>query len=202
VHDLTGDGLLDFVVTSDGHIGAYDNSGRKLWVRKDNIKLFSYLHHPGAIAGDMDGDGVQEVAYLTAADRLVILDGQRGLVKKRLYGLGKPVAIAIANLRGLGDRDILVQYSQTEIAALAAEDGRVLWRTDKYRGIEHSPLRQADVDGDGLDEVAGASFIDHDGSRMNSWDLGGVYESMDSLVIADVVPGLPLEAVLAEQRGD
>jgi hypothetical protein len=37
---------------------------------------------------------------------------------------------------------------------------------------------------------------------MNSWDLGGVYESMDSLVIADVVPGLPLEAVLAEQRGD
>jgi len=202
VHDLTGDGLLDFVVTSDGHIGAYDNSGRKLWVRKDNIKLFSYLHHPGAIAGDMDGDGVQEVAYLTAADRLVILDGQRGLVKKRLYGLGKPVAIAIANLRGLGDRDILVQYSQTEIAAVAAEDGWVLWRTDEYRGIEHSPLRQADVDGDGLDEVAGASFIDHDGSRMNSWDLGGVYESMDSLVIADVVPGLPLEAVLAEQRGD
>ncbi len=202
VHDLNGDGRLDFVVTSDGHIGAYDNSGRKLWVRKDDLRLFEYAHHPSAIAGDMDGDGEQEVAYLTAAYRLVIANGRTGAVEKTLDGLGKPVAVAIANLRGLGDRDILVQYSQTEVAAVAVEDGRVLWRTDEYRGIEHSPLRQADIDGDGLDEVAGASFLDHDGKRMNTWDLGGAYRNMDSMVIADIVPGLPLEAALAEQRGD
>ena len=76
-----------------------------------------------------------------------------------------------------------------------------MWETGESRGIEHSPLRQADLDGDGRDEVAGASIIDHDGTRMNEWDLGHVYRSMDSMVIADIVPGLPLEVALAEQNG-
>jgi hypothetical protein len=37
---------------------------------------------------------------------------------------------------------------------------------------------------------------------MNRWDLGGAYQNMDSIVIADIVPGYPLEVALAEQRGD
>lgn len=77
----------------------------------------------------------------------------------------------------------------------------MLWDTEEYRGIEHSPLRQADLDGDGRDEVAGATIIDHDGKKMNPWDLGDVYLNMDSFVIADIVPGGPLEIALAEQRG-
>jgi hypothetical protein len=201
-HDLNGDGLMDFVVTSQGHIGAYDNAGTRLWVRRDSIKFFPYYHHPSAIAGDMDGNGRQEVAYLTASNQVRIVDGATGAVKKTLSGLGEPVAMAIANLRGEGDRDIILQYSQTRIRAVKAEDGAQLWETDEYRGIEHSPLRQADLDGDGRDEVAGASIIDHDGTRMNRWDLGGAYQNMDSIVIADIVPGYPLEVALAEQQGD
>jgi len=201
VHDVNGDGLRDFLVTSSEHIGAYDNAGTNLWIRKGDIKLSDYYHHPSAIAGDMDGDGEQEVAYLTTANQLVILDGRTGGVEKTLPDLGAVTTVAIADLRGEGDRDAILQYSQTEIRAIRLDNGTTLWETNEYRGVEHSPLRQADLDGDGLDEVAGASIIDHDGRRMNAWDLGDVYRHMDSIVIADIVPGGPLEVALAEQRG-
>ncbi|MGC9319467.1 MAG: hypothetical protein ACP5KN_15650, partial [Armatimonadota bacterium] len=184
-----------------GHIGAYETDGTRLWVREDHITFFPYYHHPSAIAGDVDADGAEEVAYLTEAGRIRILDAASGAVERTLQVPGDPVALAIANLRGLGDCDALLQYSQTRISAVGLADGATLWETDEYRGIEHSPLRQADLDGDGLDEVAGASIIDHDGARMNEWDLGGAYRNMDSIVIADIVPGLPLEVALAEQRG-
>jgi hypothetical protein len=199
VHDLNSDGLFDFVITSDGHIGAYDSNGTKLWIRKCDIRLWDYSHHPSALAGDMDGDGAEEIAYLTS-DKIKIIDAATGTDEKTLP-CGEVKAMAIANLRGKGDRDVILQYSQTRIKAISLEDGSELWQSDEYRGIEHSPLRIADIDGDGLDEVAGASIIDHDGKRMNRWDLGKVYVSADSLVIADVVPGYPLEVVLAEQRG-
>ncbi len=192
---------MDFVVTSDGHIGAYSNAGKRLWTRKTDIRLFPYTHHPSAIAGDMDGDRKQEVAYLTESKQVTILDGATGAVKKTLTGLGDPVAMAIANLRGKGDRDIILQYSQTKLRAVKAEDGARLWEVGDYHGIEHSPLRQADLDGDGRDEVAGANIIDHDGTTMNKWDLGGIHESADSIVIGDIVPGYPIEVAIAEQRG-
>lgn len=201
VHDLNADAKLDFVVTSDGHVGAYDHSGAVLWVRECAIALWPFTHHPSAIAGDLDGDGSEEVAYGTGPRAVVILDGATGAEERPLTLPRDATAMAVANLRGLGDRDILVQYSQTHIGAIAGDTGEVLWETEEYRGIEHSPLRQADLDGDGLDEVAGASIIDHDGTRMNGWDLGDVYRGMDALAIADVVPGLPLEVILAEQNG-
>jgi hypothetical protein len=200
-HDLNGDDRLDLVVTSADHIGAYDQTGEALWVRKADIALFDYLHHPSVIAGDLDGDGRQELAHLTASGRIEVLNAATGAVEKLLSPPGAPVAIAIANLRGEGDREILLQYSATHIAALRADTGEVLWDTEAYRGIEHSPLRQADLDGDGRDEVAGATIIDHDGTKMNEWDLGDVYRNLDSIVIADIVPGHPLEVALAEQRG-
>jgi len=202
-HDLDGDGRFDLVVTGEGHIGAYTRDGKTMWVKKCPIKLVTAFgfHHPSAIAGDVDGDGRQEVAWLTTANLVEIVDGATGKPEKTLPCPGEPKAMGIANLRGKGDRDAILQYSQTKLIALSLEGGEVLWQTDEYRGIEHSPFRQADIDGDGLDEVAGAAIIDHDGRRMTPWDLGGAYRSMDSIVIADIVPGLPLEVALAEQRG-
>ncbi len=200
-HDLNGDGIFDFLVTSKGCIGAYAGDGKMLWVRKDDIKLWEYAHHPSAIAGDVDGDGEQEVGYLTSSNQIKLLDGATGTEEKTLSPGGAPIAMAIADLRGLGDHDAILQYSQTKLRAIKLDDGAVLWQTTEYRGIEHSPLRQADLDGDGKDEVAGASIIDHDGTKMNSWDLGDVYKAMDSIVIADIRPGYPLEVALAEQEG-
>lgn len=200
-HDLDGDGHMELVVTGKGRIGGYEVSGEKMWVTECEINFFDGAHHPSAVAGDLDGDGDQEVAYLDGATSIHFLDGKTGSPEKTLETPGKPYAMAIADLRGEGDRDVVLQYSQTEIAAVRADDGSVLWRTNEYRCIEHSPLRQADLDGDGRDEVAGAVIIDHDGKRMHSWDLGDAYRWMDSMVIADVVPGYPLEVCLAEQRG-
>jgi len=200
-HDLNADGRRELIVTSMGHIGAYELSGEALWVRECAVVLWDYYHHPSAIAGDLDGDGQEEIAYLATPREIVTIDGRTGRPERSTAMPRDTVAMAIANLRGEGDRDILLQYSQEQIGAVRADTGARLWETDEYRGIEHSPLRQADVDGDGKDEVAGATFIDDDGRKMNAWDLGGAYKGMDSLVIADVVPGLPLEVVLAEQRG-
>ncbi len=199
VHDLNGDGLFDFVVTSDNHIGAYDHNGNKLWVKNVNIKLWDFLHHPSAIAGDMDMDGKEEIAYLVGKE-IIIIDAATGAEEKKLP-CGKAEAMAIANLRRKGDTEVILQYSQTVIKAIRLDDGGQLWQSDEFRGIEHSPLRLADLDGDGLDEVAGTNIIDHDGRKMNSWDLQGVYLAADSIVIADIVPGYPLEVALAEQRG-
>jgi len=201
VHDLNGDGLFDFVITSQNNIVAYDHNGTKLWGISGDIKLWEYYHHPSAIAADMDGDGRQEVAYLTTANTIKIVDAKTGTAKKTLTDIGQPNAMAIANLRAKGDRDIILQYGQTSIKAIRTDSGAGLWQTDQFRGIEHSALRIADLDGDGMDEVAGTNIIDHDGTKMNTWDLGGVYKSADSIVIADILPGYPLEVAIAEQRG-
>lgn len=200
-HDLDGDGRLDFVLTGPGFVDAYAHDGSLLWLHDADIALFEFSHHPSAIAGDMDGDGAQEVAYLTSAGHVNVLDGATGGVKWALNVADAPVAMAIVNVRGLGDREVLLQYDQTRLMVVDAVTGDVIWETREYRGIEHSPARVADLDGDGLDEVAGAVIIDHDGSAMSPWDPGERYRSMDSMVIADVVPGYPLEVVLAEQLG-
>jgi hypothetical protein len=200
-HDLNGDGRMDLILTSKGHLGAYETSGGKLWVVKCDLLFFEGLHHPSAIAGDLDGDGQAEVAIFNGDHAIEIRNGLTGEIEKTLTDIGQPVAMAIANLRGLGDRDLILQDSQISIRAISADDGTQLWQNDQYRGIEHSPARQADLDGDGLDEVAGVNLVDHDGKLMHDWDLGDAYKAMDSLVIADIIPGLPLEVVLAEQRG-
>jgi hypothetical protein len=208
VHDLDGDGLLDFVISSDTNVSAYDHYGVKMWATNVGINTsgqYPGAHHPGVMAGDMDGDGEQEVGYITPAGNLRILNGVTGTEEDSQPFPGAQVAI-IANLRGLGDRDAILQYSQTELRAVRLDTYVELWQTTQYISVEHSPARQADLDGDGLDEVAGLTFIDDDGSLMNSWDLaqdrGTNVWAVDSIAIADIVPGGPLEAALAEQGGN
>jgi hypothetical protein len=201
VHDLDGDGRMDFVVASDGYVGAYSRTGQKMWVWEGNNRLFEYSHHPSVVAGNLDGGQDEEVAFLQEDHALLVLDGPTGKTKYQLRDLGKPIALGVANLRGMGDRDLVLQYDLTRLRAVQGEDGTTLWETNEYKSIEHSPFRQADLDGDGLDEIAGAALIDHDGKRMHDWVLEGRHQSMDSIVIADIEPGGPLEVALAEQRG-
>ena len=64
----------------------------------------------------------------------------------------------------------------------------------------------ADLDGDGRDEILGPILLDANGKRLGAWDLERDrrthLRSLDSLTVGDVVPGLPLEIVLAEQGGN
>ena len=218
VHELDGDGLMDFVVTGKDAISIFDHWGTLLWSKTPPINLpeqasgsgYPGRHGPGAIAGDVDGDGQAEVAYITRSGRLRIRDGKTGELENGAeatqftYPGGE--AIVIANFRGLGDRDAIVQYSQRELRAISLEDGGTLWHTTTWAGLVHSSVRVADLDGDGIDEVIGPNILDAKGQQINTWNLekdrGTSLAGFDSLAVADIVPGGPLEVALAETAPD
>jgi hypothetical protein len=219
VHEVDGDGLLDFVVTAEGSVSVHDHFGALLWVENVAIHLpdaanggtgYPGRHAPGAIAADVDGDGDAEIAFVGDDGIVRIRDGATGAPvnagAETAYTYPGAQAIAVADFRGLGDRDALVQYSQSELRAIALEDGSTLWHVTDWAGMEHSAVRVADMTGDGLDEVIGPHFLGPDGARINAWDLavdrGTVLVGLDSLAVGDVVPGFPLEIALAETAPD
>jgi hypothetical protein len=68
-------------------------------------------------------------------------------------------------------------------------------------------VRQADLDGDGRDELCGSNIIGADGKQRHDFDLPTVrpgfnWRDVDSLVIGDVIPGGSLEVAIAEQSGN
>ncbi len=218
-HDVDGDDLLDFVVTAEGSVSVHDHFGALLWIESVAIHLpdaanggtgYPGRHAPGAIAADIDGDGDAELAFVGDDGILRIRDGATGVPvnadAEAAYTFPGAQAVAVADFRGLGDRDALVQYGQSELRAIALEDASTLWHVTDWAGMEHSAVRVADMDGDGLDEVIGPNFLGPDGARTNAWDLaidrGTVLVGLDSLAVADVVPGFPLEVALAETAPD
>ena len=64
---------MDFVVTVPGHIAAYSNDGKKLWIIKTDVIVGGSSetyglpghHGPGVQAVNVDGDTAVEVIYLT-----------------------------------------------------------------------------------------------------------------------------------------
>ncbi|WP_291733697.1 hypothetical protein [Leisingera sp. F5] len=209
-HDLTGEGNMDFVITAPGHVVAYTGSGEVLWHVQDPIFLGLEehgfyppgFHAPGAIAGDMDGDGREEVAYLLSDGTLMIRDGQSGETE-RSFSFPGARALSIADFRGTGERDALLQYSQREIRAVSLEDGATLWHADDWWGVEHSIARTLDLNGDGRDEVLGPVLLDHEGRALQSAARDGTrMDAFDSLAVGDLLAEPGLEIALAEQHGN
>ncbi|MFC2076135.1 hypothetical protein ACFLT7_03535 [candidate division KSB1 bacterium] len=226
VHDLTGDGLLDYVVSqkeepweqydSPATIGAYAHDGSVLWIQSVDLKNDGNAENvglpgwsgPGIAAGDVDGDGAPELLHLDTGGRVVIRNGSDGEIKVTFKvalpkGATRWGQIQIVNLRGEGDRDLILQADPLPfnwLTAVRIDTGQILWTYNKYKGPQHGGFRACDIDGDGRDEVVGGTIIDDNGRRMNRWDYRKISGHFDSVFIYDVRPDVPgLEIVLLEE---
>jgi hypothetical protein len=211
VVDLDDDSLMDFTYRDTLKLYAYGHNGIKMWsadIEYPGLEIernYNYNHHgTNCGAADIDGDGQMEIAALNNNDEIVIYTGTTGNLEKTisLPPLGanqKAVHLAIANFRGQGDRDAVVQtcdldpelhypyysgnvryYVNRSLIAFNLENGDTLWTVNQdsnfangyyegYWGQAHGGPFCADVDGDGLDEVIGGNMIQEDGTIV---DLG------------------------------
>ncbi len=222
--DLTGDRRMDFLITVPGHITAHANDGRHLWTREMNVCVGGSSereglpghHGPGVQAGDIDGNGNSEVLFLTKERELVVLNGADGLELWRAAppwpdGAERWEHAVIANFRGKGDHDLLLQATNRDgyrvghyLSAHAISDlrqGRYepLWRRDDFLTCAHNGARVADINGDGRDEVLGGDIIDHKGDLLYKVPLRG---HIDAITAAKVRPDIEgLQVVAVEEGG-
>lgn len=228
--DVDDDGTMDLLVTAPGHLAAYQTDAGLLWARQDDIRVSggSSERHglpghdaPGVQAVDIDGDGRTEVLYLDQSNTVHVLTGSSGREEFSMQIPNPPGSerwehLAAVNLRGEGDRDLILQATNQKgyrvgryVAAYAVENGkaRLLWKTDHFGALAHGPFRAADLDKDGLDEICGFTFLGPDGNQTD-WRYppidkkyaNGASFHIDSLFIFDVRPDIPgLEVLLLEE---
>jgi hypothetical protein len=223
VADTNNDGKMDYLVTVRGHLAVYNNSGEKLWIKKTDINVGGSSeneglpghHGPGVAAGDVDSDGKCEVVFITRDSIVHIVDGATGQEKNSARPpfpkeAERWEAAMLADFHGTGgDRDILLQATNKEgyrmgkfLAAYSVEQllkgGTPLWQTDQFICCAHNSARLADINGDGRDEVLGATIFSADG-KMIAQAVADRWH-MDSVFVADVRPDIPgLEVVLLEE---
>jgi hypothetical protein len=224
VADLTGDGRPDYLVTAPGRVMAYANDGRKLWLMQAEVMVGAAAeghglpghHGPGVQAVDVDADSRAEVLFLTRDRTLHVVQGDTGRQKWQAKpphpeGAERWEHLAVADFRGRGDRDLLLQATNAGgyrmgryLAAYAIEDLRQgkyqpLWQRGDFLACAHNGARVADLDGDGRDEVLGGTIVSPEGRMLFRVPLRG---HIDSIYAADVRPDLPgLEVVALEEGG-
>jgi len=222
--DLDGAWPLELLVTAPGYLGAYATDGSLLWSHAIDIRVGGQSesqglpghHGPGVQAADIDGDGATEVLFLTQDSTLHVLDGATGVERwsatvPHPEGAERWEHAVIANFRGAGDRDVLLQATNAEgyrmgryVAAFALDDlraGRIesLWQRADFLACAHNGARVADLDGDGRDQVLGGTVLDHHGEITFRFPVRG---HLDSIYACDVRPDLPgLEVVALEEGG-
>jgi len=222
--DLDDDGDREIIVSAPGRLGAYRISGKTLWRKEADIRVSAGSseaeglpghHAPGVQVADVDGDKRAEVLYLDQDSMVHILDARTGTEERALRfpvpgGAERWEHLVIANLRGKGDRDLILQATNKDgyrmgryVSAYALDTpyrpDKPLWSTDRYVGCAHNGLRVADLDGDGRDEVLGSTVITHDGKVKTVFEHEG---HLDSIFVADVRPDLSgLEMVALEEGG-
>lgn len=107
-------------------------------------------------AGDLDGDGADDVVVVTSGSDEIYVFYQRTsgpLVKFTPSASSPTVSTAVCDVDGDGRNEILVGYATGELTLYkpAADGTPVLWRT--LAGIGSASVLCADVDGDGLNDV-------------------------------------------------
>jgi len=223
--DVDGNGILDFLVTRPGAVVAVAQSGRLLWHHEVDVQVTMRSernglpghHGPGIQVADIWGTGEPSVLYLTRDGMLRIVRGADGEVLEEIEiasptGTERWEHLVVANFRGLGDRDLLLQATNADvyrmgrfIAAYAIEElisapnPMPLWKRDDFLAAAHSGARVADISGDGLDEVFSGSIIGPDGAKLYEIPIRG---HIDAMLAADVIQERPgLEVVALEEGG-
>lgn len=228
--DLDSDGARELVVTAPGHIGGYSLDGERIWLIKADVRVSagSSERHglpghqaPGVQVADIDGDGANELLFLDQSSTVHIHDAASGEAIRQAAvpkpdGAERWEHLVVANLRGEGDRDLILQATNKDgyrvgryVAAYAIDklDGEPLWTDDHFGALAHGPLRVADLNRDGRDEVIGFTILGPDGAP-TPWNYppisedyaGGASFHIDSIFIYDVRPDVPgLEVVLLEE---
>lgn len=222
VADADNDQRMDFLVTAPGQLVVLANDGRTLWRKAVDIVVGGQSesqglpghHGPGVAAADVDGDGRTEVVFLTKDSVLHIVEGATGREKAAAKPRVPPGAARwelamIATFRREADRDILLQATNEKgyrmgqfLAAYRIADllagKEPLWTTDRFVSCAHNGARLADLDGDGLDEVLGATILSSQGRVLV--EAAPFQGHMDSVFVADVRPDQPgLEVLLLEE---
>ena len=221
--DVNEDGAMDFLVTVPGHLAVYSNEGNKLWIRKTDIVVGCQSESqglpghngPGVAASDVDGDGHCEVVFLTKDSTVHFADGRTGREKYKAKpslpkGVNRWELAMPCDLRGTGgERDILLQATNAKgyrmgkyLTAYSIKQmtagGKPLWQTDQFLSCAHNGARIADLNGDGKDEILGATLFSADGKLITK--AVGTRWHMDSVFVADVRPEIAgLEVVLLEE---
>jgi outer membrane protein assembly factor BamB len=224
--DLDGDGRPDFLVTVPGHIAAYANDGSKLWILETPLRIAPKSeehglpghHGPGVQVADVDADGETEVLFLTYDSFIHAVNGKTGEEEWAALPIPPDDAerwehLVIANFRGQGDRDLLLQATNRKgyrmgryLGAYSIDDlaiGKIkpLWERDDFLGCAHNGARVADLDLDGRDEVLGGTLVSFRGKILYSLPELGDGAHLDAIYAADLRPDFPgIEVVALEER--
>lgn len=225
VADVNNDGRMDFLVTVPGLIVVMSNNGNELWRKSIDLVVGGQSesqglpghHGPGLAVGDVTGNGRAEVVFLTRDRTLHIVDGATGQSRAAAHPsvpeeTERWEQVMIATFGDEKDRDILLQatnqrgYRMGRYLAAYSVNGLVggeapLWTTDQFVSCAHNGARLADLNGDGKDEILGATIYSHDGRLLV--EAAPFRGHIDSVFVADVRPELPgLEVVLLEEGSD
>jgi len=143
VVDVDNDGLVDYTFRSKNKLYVYSHAGIKLW--ESEIALPGYNNGAKYGAADFDNDGQVEIAALDTNNRIIIYNARNGNIEHTFSLTTTDMTsfcghIAIANIRGLGDRDAIIQtvdiipphhgwesYVNRSVFAVNLENGQEIW---------------------------------------------------------------------------
>ncbi len=158
-HDITGDGKQEIVSTTLFQTNVFSLDGHRLFTVG--------TAGPGLAVGDVDGDGVVEVASGSLKGQVSLAkyegtsDGS-GIEPVWSFDTGSPVeALGLGDLTGDGSEQILACSRNSIVYAFNA-DGSILWTRALGEGVR--ALKVVDLDGDGTPEIicgtaAGQVFV-------------------------------------------